>query len=49
MDSPPPIKLTEKEKRELIGTVIEIVTEALFSHHYYNFGGVKYHQRGGDR
>ena len=43
----PRVILEEWEIRELLGTVIEILTTALFENHYYTFGGVKYHQRGG--
>ena len=43
----PQVKLEEWEKRELVAVVVEILTEALFSKHYYTFGGKFFHQRGG--
>ena len=41
------LKLTEKERKEIIATVVRIATEELFKHHYYSFGGAVYHQQGG--
>ena len=35
------------EKKDIITTVVRIVTEELFKHHYYSFGGAVYHQQGG--
>ena len=43
----PRVQLEEWEVRELVGTVVEILTTTLFQHHYYTFGGLKYHQMGG--
>ena len=43
----PQITLTEDEKKELVGTVVQIIVEALFNHHYYTFGNEMYHQKGG--
>ena len=35
----PHVVLTQTEKRDLIATVVEIITENLFKKHYYSFGG----------
>ena len=43
----PQITLTEEEKKELVATVVQIVVEALFNHHFYTFGNEIYHQKGG--
>ena len=43
----PSIKLSEGEKKEIIATVVCIATEELFKNHFYSFGGVIYHQKGG--
>ena len=43
----PRVVLEEWEIRELVGTVVEIMTRTLFAKHYYTFGGIKYHQLGG--
>ena len=43
----PKAKLTDDIKKELLATVVEIVTEQLFKHHYYTFGGQIYHQQDG--
>ena len=43
----PDIVMEEWEVRELVGTVVQIMTRALFRRHYYNFGGHIYHQKGG--
>ena len=42
----PDVKLEKCEIKLLVGTVVEIMTRALFSTHYYSFGGKMYHQRG---
>ena len=44
---PPNIKLEDWEKREIIGTVVEIATRAMFNLHFYTFGGKLFHQKGG--
>ena len=44
---PPNIILEEWEKKEIIGTVVEIATKAMFQLHFYTFGGRLFHQRGG--
>ena len=36
------VRLRREEKRLLIATVIELVTAAMFSHHYYEFGGRRF-------
>ena len=36
---PPNIVLEEWEKREIIGTVVEIATRAMLNLHFYTFGG----------
>ena len=41
------IVLGEDEKTKILTEVIKIVTETMFKRHYYSFGGVTYHQRGG--
>ena len=43
----PRVTLTPEEKKDLVATVIEIVTEAMFNTHFYTFGGKVYHQKGG--
>ena len=43
----PRITLTAEDKLEILGTVLDIATTALFSHHYYSFGGSKYKQKDG--
>ena len=35
------------EKKELVATCVQIMTEALFKHHFYTFGNHIYHQREG--
>ena len=34
----PHVRLTRREKRLLVATVLEIATQAMFTHHYYGFG-----------
>ena len=36
--------LSDEEKRMIIAEVVSIATRAMFNHHYYTFGGEKYHQ-----
>ena len=43
----PKIKLEDWEKESIIAEVIGIATKAMFNHHYYSFGGRKFHQEGG--
>ena len=43
----PQVELTEKEKRELIATVVQIGVIATFRTHVYQFGGRYYHQKSG--
>ena len=43
----PRVVLTDEEKKELVATVVQIMTEALFRNHFYTFGGKTYHQKGG--
>ena len=43
----PMITLTPENKREIIGTVLEIAVEAMFSHHYYTFDGRIFRQSEG--
>jgi hypothetical protein len=43
----PNVTLTEKEKREVIATVVQIAVEQMFSSHLYTFGGSFYRQAGG--
>ena len=43
----PNIKLEDWEKREIIGTVVEIATRAMFNLYFYTFGGKLFHQKGG--
>ena len=38
--------LTEEDKLEIIGTVLQIAITALFENHYYSFGGKMFRQRG---
>ena len=45
----PRITLSEEDKLEILGTVLDIATTSLFSHHYYSFGGAKFRQKGGGR
>ena len=40
----PHVKLTSHEKRLLVARVVEIATEAMFTHHYYGFAGQKFQQ-----
>ena len=41
------MRLRREEKRLLVATVLEIATEAMFSHHYYGFGGRMFRQMEG--
>ena len=43
----PKIKLTEKDKRLLLATVIQMVVKTIFQTHVYQFGGKVYHQKQG--
>ena len=43
----PQVRLRWEERRLIIATVVEIATEAMFSHHFYGFGGSKYKQMEG--
>ena len=43
----PTVKLTEEEKGLLIGNVVRIAIKAMFSRHYYSFGGKMFSQRRG--
>ena len=43
----PKVVLSKEDKLEIIGTVLDIATTAMFSHHYYSFGGRNYKQMGG--
>ena len=43
----PNVIMTKLEQKELIATVVQIATEALFRKHFYNFGGKTYQQRSG--
>ena len=43
----PDVVLSEEEKKMLIAAVVSIVTKSLFENHFYEFGGKKYHQKGG--
>ena len=43
----PRVRLRHDEKRLLIATVLEIATEAMFTHHYYVFGGRNFRQMEG--
>ena len=43
----PRVVLTETEKKDLVATVVQIMTEALFENHFYTFGNKTYHQKGG--
>ena len=38
--------LTEQEKKDLVATVVRIMTEAMFSRHYYTFGEKSTTRRG---
>ena len=35
----PRVRLTAREKRLLVATVVELDTESMFTHHYYGFAG----------
>ena len=39
--------LSKQDKLEIIATVLDIATTAMFSHHFYSFGGKNYKQMGG--
>ena len=41
------VRLRREEKRLLVATVLELAATAMFSHHYYEFGGRKFRQMGG--
>ena len=43
----PRVRLRKDEKRLLVATVIELATEAMFSNHFYGFGGLKFRQMEG--
>ena len=43
----PKVRLKYHEKRLLVATVLELATEAMFAHHYYTFGGMKFRQMEG--
>ena len=43
----PPMKPTEKQRRQIIGRVAEIGTRLIFDNFVYKFGGEAYHQQGG--
>ena len=42
----PPMKPTEKQRRQIIGRVAEIGTRVIFENFVYKFGGQAYHQQG---
>ena len=43
----PRVELTDDEKKLLLATVIQLAPEAMFSHHFYVFGGDKFQQKEG--
>ena len=43
----PKVVLSQEDKLEIIGTVLQIATTALFENHYYSFGGGAFRQREG--
>ena len=43
----PKVKLTEVEKRMIVGEVMKIITELMFENHLYTFGGRVFRQRRG--
>ena len=43
----PRVRLRPKEKKLLVATVVKLATKAMFTHHYYSFGGLKFQQREG--
>ena len=43
----PEVKLESWEKKLIIAEVVSLATKAMFSHHFYKFGGDTYHQAQG--
>ena len=43
----PRVRLRRDEKREIVATVVQIATEAMFKHHVYGFEGKTFRQREG--
>ena len=43
----PHVRLRPHEKALLVATVVEMATEAMFQHHFYNFGGRMFQQMEG--
>ena len=39
--------LEEWEKEDIIRKVLSLATRAMFTHHYYSFGGRIFHKEGG--
>ena len=45
----PHVRLRPSERKLLIATLVEIATESMFHHHFYNFGGKQFQQMERDR
>ena len=43
----PDVELEDWERKLIIAEVVSLATKAMFSHHFYKYGGATYHQGGG--
>ena len=41
----PKVSLRPAEKMEIVATVVQLATEAMFHHHFYEFAGKKFQQK----